>query len=142
MSTLEIIDYLQTEAKHSRFNVDTQTLVLKFGRGFKPTQRPRGMKLGPIKKCFANAANLADPDGRFYVEGYAMLLGGVPFHHGWISPDGVHAIDVTLRQNVESCAFFGIMFAPSIFLKFIGQHKPILSPPIHPELILSLATLP
>lgn len=129
MVSSEIVTYLQQAVANSSGNVDTQVLVLRFGRQFVPAPRPPGMRLRAPKKCFSNAANRVD-SGIYYVEGYAMLPGQPPFHHAWLSRDGVHAIEVTLRNKIEDCAFFGILFPPPIFVRFSGYGKPLLSPPI------------
>jgi len=44
----------------------------------------------------------------FYVEGYAMSHEDWPFQHAWITLDGLHAVDVTLRSPASDCFYFGI----------------------------------
>jgi hypothetical protein len=46
------------------------------------------------------------PDLR-YVEGYVLVLGDSLVHHAWVTLDGVHAIDLTLRE--EPLAYFGVI---------------------------------
>lgn len=33
-----------------------------------------------------------------------------PVHHGWLTIDGIHAIDVTLRDT-RHCQYFGVAFS-------------------------------
>lgn len=135
----KIIEWLRQDVSQSKGNVETQMLVLKFGREFKMTQRPTGMPLGQTKKCFSNAANLVEKNKVMYVEGYASS-GGPPFHHAWISLDGRNAIDVTIRERIEEITFFGILFPWALWLELAqSTGTPFLSPPINPLLSAYLA---
>ena len=77
----KIVRHLQSYVNMVGWNVQTQRLVLKFGRPFKGIKRPKGIRLGRKKLCFSNAMNLVDQDGPTYVEGYALNRSGWPFHH-------------------------------------------------------------
>ena len=43
------------------------------------------------------------------------MLDNWPFHHAWITVDGVHSIDVTLRDTGPDVSYFGIPFSPRVF---------------------------
>lgn len=89
-----------------------ERLVLQYGVSFKGIVRPKGMRLGPIKNCFRNSYHAAGKhDGMLYVEGFAMPKGYPPIEHAWISPDGIHAIDLTLRHPATDIEFLGIPFS-------------------------------
>jgi hypothetical protein len=97
-----------------------ERLVLKYGRPFTGVERPKGYRLGTKKQCYMNSFVLADEghgDARrgFYVEGLA-LRGDHLFQHAWVTLDGQHAIDVTLRQPASENHFFGIPFSHEILL--------------------------
>jgi hypothetical protein len=50
--------------------------------------------------------DLACAERGIYVEGFAITpIFGTPFHHAWITLDGIHAIDVTLKKAPE-CSYF------------------------------------
>jgi hypothetical protein len=97
-----------------------ERLVLKYGRSFKGIERPKDYKLGKIKQCYMNSFTLADAghgDSHrgFYVEGF-VLRGDHLFQHAWVTPDGLHAIDVTLREPASENYFFGIPFSHKLLL--------------------------
>jgi hypothetical protein len=81
------------------------------GKLFTGIKRPKGFRQMRRRDCFRNSQSLAIDDGRAtYVEGLCIHRSeGVAFAHGWLTLDGEHAIDVTLR-NAESYAYFGIAF--------------------------------
>lgn len=110
---------LRLDIEHSPGNVRLQTLVLQHGRTFAPQRRPKGFRLRTQKECFLNSFYVADAGRGTYVEGFAMVK-GLHFHHAWVTLDGVHAVDVTLRLP-EEAQFFGIAFSLS------GLRRQILS---------------
>jgi hypothetical protein len=82
--------------------------------GFIPIKRPKGYRQRKAKACFANCSDLA-LDGRGkYCEGFAVGLAddGGPFifavHHAWVTLDGIHAIDPTLKH--PGVFYFGIEY--------------------------------
>jgi hypothetical protein len=89
-----------------------QRFVLKHGRAFAPSSRPRGVRLGEQRACFMNAARLAHhPFGFTYCEGYA-LVPGVPFpiEHAWVVDAHGRAVDNTLRaREVKGSEYFGVV---------------------------------
>ncbi|MFQ3451795.1 hypothetical protein PMN64_00500 [Bradyrhizobium sp. UFLA01-814] len=88
-----------------------ERIVLEHGVPFTGIDRPKGMRLRKAQYCFRNSFYAAsEQPGMLYVEGFAAVANSVVVHHGWISPDGVHAIDVTLRYPPESIEFFGVAF--------------------------------
>jgi hypothetical protein len=91
-----------------------ERLVVKYGSSFKGIERPKGYRLRAEKQCYMNSFCLADAghgDAHrgFYVEGF-VLRGDHLFQHAWVTPDGRHAIDVTLRGPASENHFFGIPF--------------------------------
>jgi hypothetical protein len=84
--------------------------VLEHGKLFVPTNRPKGLRKRADKKCFYNAQDTVLRDrAKFYCEGYATSSSGFGIiHHGWVSNDGEHAIEMTWRTPGE--AYFGIEY--------------------------------
>src|SRR4051812_26506893 len=108
-------DLLISELIHwvnnSRGNTTVERIVLEHGAPFRGVDRPRGIRLGPIKNCYRNSYLAASRNGMLYVEGFAMVEDRPPFHHAWISPEGITAIDPTLRRPPSRVRFFGIPFS-------------------------------
>jgi hypothetical protein len=102
-------------------NVQVEDAVFRYGRPFIGMARPKQFRPRAIKRCFDNAGNLASEERGIYVEGFAMRLDdrGYPFHHAWITVDGVHAIDVTLRDVGPDVSYFGIPFSPRVFSRWL-----------------------
>jgi hypothetical protein len=94
-------------------NSDVEELVLKYGLPFIGTARPRGYRLRRKKECFLNSYYAADEGLGFYVEGYALHK-DLLFQHAWITLDGLHALDVTLRGPISDYRYFGIPFSLEI----------------------------
>jgi hypothetical protein len=105
-----------------------ERLVVKYGSSFKGIERPKGYRLRAEKQCYMNSFCLADAghgDAHrgFYVEGF-VLRGDHLFQHAWVTPDGRHAIDVTLRGPASENHFFGIPFSHKILLaEACGREK-------------------
>lgn len=81
--------------------------IIERGVDFEPVQRPKGVRKRRDRNCYINAQTCVLEGcqreifrGAQYVEGYACPSGGalVPIKHGWITLDGVHAVDVTWRE--------------------------------------------
>ncbi|WLA83223.1 hypothetical protein [Bradyrhizobium elkanii] len=121
---------LRRDIRHSIGNVRLPTIVQKHGRAFRPQARPKGFRLRAQQQCFLNSFHLADAERGIYVEGFAMV-NGQHFHHAWVTLDGVHAVDVTLRSP-EEAQFFGIAFSlPTLRKQICGVRKgklPMLDP--------------
>jgi hypothetical protein len=111
VSTDLLISELTRWANNSRGNTTVEQIVLEHGAPFTGVDRPRGMRLGPIKNCYRNSYKGATSNDMLYVEGFAMVDDRPPFHHAWISPDGITAIDLTLRRPPSRVRFFGIPFS-------------------------------
>jgi hypothetical protein len=90
------------------------------GRLFTGIKRPKGFRQMTRKQCFGNSQIIATatdwrqrgwPYRPMYVEGLCIgiscCVGAI--HHGWLTLDGIHAIDVTL-PDAEDHLYFGIMF--------------------------------
>jgi hypothetical protein len=94
-------------------NVTVEEAVLKHGRPFIAIGRPTGYRLGRVKQCYANAGKAACAEKGIYVEGFAMDSKRF-FPHAWITLDGIHAIDLTLRDPVNNFFYFGIPFCVDV----------------------------
>lgn len=103
-------------------NSDVEELVLKYGLPFVGTARPKGYRLRRKKECFLNSFYAADEELGFYVEGYALHK-GLLFQHAWITLDGLHAVEVTLRSPVLDYHYFGIPFSIEILRAEIGARN-------------------
>jgi hypothetical protein len=111
--------------------VETQRLVLAFGQPFFGIKRPKGVRLGPKKMCFKNAANAVigrsgkdEPSQTpYYVEGYALTPDQHRFHHAWIAFENKYAVELTLKHDPQEITFFGIIFSHSDFSKLLNKNK-------------------
>jgi hypothetical protein len=115
--------------------VETQRLVLAFGQPFFGIERPKGLRLGPKKMCFKNASNVVirrtgkeEPSRTpYYVEGYALTHALTRdqhlFHHAWIAFEGKYAVELTLKDDPQEIAFFGILFSHSDFSDLLHKKK-------------------
>jgi hypothetical protein len=133
----------------SREYGDAGRLVLEYGRLFTGIPRPEGYHQGRAKNCFGNSQLRAVAQLGAYCEGFVFAPDvGHLLLHGWITPDGESAVDVTW-QNAPECKYFGISFhgpalhqlAMTISLGKNRGGKSILSPPIDDRLINALSTL-
>jgi hypothetical protein len=105
--------------------------VLKYGRPFTGIERPKGYRQRAMKKCFTNSADVADGERGVYVEGFALTpIAGKAVHHGWVTLDGVHAIDVTFK-DAPKCWFFGIPFSEEVVGRWVTRwagYLPLIDP--------------
>jgi hypothetical protein len=93
--------------------------VLKYGRPYTATQRPRGLRIRAPKRCYANAGILAQERHiGTYVEGFAMTATQPPFQRAWITLDGTDAVEVTLRDPPNECLYFGIPLSSETIRRF------------------------
>jgi hypothetical protein len=91
------------------------------GRVFIGAKLPKGYRRRRAKECFANAQALAVQKRGTYVEGVCVTpKTPIPIHHGWITLDGVHAIDPTFADS-EHCLYFGITFDTVELAKAIAK---------------------
>src|ERR1700730_11708258 len=132
-------DILLSELKH-RFaqsrsdNLETKMLqrLIEYGRPFTRVVNPRGLRWRKEKQCFYNSLTTVFnkgvhmPDLR-YVEGYVLTEFG-PVHHAWVTPDVVHAIDLTLRE--EPFAYYGVIVPTEQACKLMMSGKRLL-PALH-----------
>jgi hypothetical protein len=87
-------------------------LLLKYGRFFEPSPRPKKYKPGDRHQCYGNSLDLvmAD-DGLRYCEGYVVVEGiSIPMEHGWCVTEDGSVLDVTLRKPLIPLAYFGVVF--------------------------------
>jgi hypothetical protein len=145
----EVENYLiRRTVLFSEGGVDTERLVLEYGRPFNGIPRRKGYRQRAQKRCFANAQILADEGRGNYCEGFAIAPEtGRAFHHGWITLDGANAIDITLLNSHE-VKYFGIPFEHELLKKLIRKITTeekawvsLLSPPIDPRVTDALKTL-
>jgi hypothetical protein len=85
-------------------------LLLKHGRFFEPTPRPKNYKSGDRNQCYGNSLDLVIAhDELSYCEGY-VVIGRipVPMEHGWCMTEQGKVVDVTLKK--PGLAYFGVVF--------------------------------
>jgi hypothetical protein len=96
------------------------------GKLYTGIKRPKGFRQLARKQCFGNSRILATemdwrrrgwPRRPRYVEGLVIgitnCVGAI--HHGWLTLDGIHAIDVTL-PDASDHIYFGVMFDDAVTL--------------------------
>jgi hypothetical protein len=115
-------------------NLDTNVLqrVIERGRTFTRIEKPKGFRWLKEKQCFNNSLTTVlnkglDMPHLRYVEGYLLSEFG-PIHHGWVTLDGVHAIDLTLRE--ESFGYYGVIVPTKQACKLMMSGKRVL-PALH-----------
>ena len=89
-------------------------LVLKYGRFFEPSPRPKHFKPGDRHHCFDNSLDLVIAhEDLSYCEGYVVVKGvSIPMEHAWcVTAEGM-LVDVTLRKPLIPIAYFGVVFNP------------------------------
>lgn len=116
---------LRLDVENAFGSANVQEVVLKHGRPFIPQTRPTDVRLRTKKQCFINFATLAVEERGMYVEGYAMTPADFHFAHAWITRDGIHAIDTTLRSILDF-QFLGIPFSPKAFSSELSARSGIL----------------
>jgi hypothetical protein len=120
-----VVDYLErriSQVGDRGGKVIVEEAVLKHGRQFTAIERPKEFRLGALKRCFANAGDVACREKGIYVEGFVISSQTVfPIHHAWITLDGIHAIDVTLRGAVQNYSYFGIPFSLRVLEKWSAR---------------------
>lgn len=57
--------------------------------------RAMGLPPMPAKECFDNALSDAANPALRYTEGFALMDGGIPTHHGWVTDTDGKALDST-----------------------------------------------
>jgi hypothetical protein len=95
-----------------------EELLLKHGIDFAPpTGLPKGLKYGPWRECFSNAAKLVldNPTEYAYVEGFAYRI-VMPMVHAWVIDRAGNAIDLTWREPAGD-EYLGIPFKTSFLFK-------------------------
>jgi hypothetical protein len=121
----ELFDYLWADRKAMRTSAREDEadevarnmariydLMLKYGRFFEPSPRPKKYKPGDRNQCYGNSLDLVIAhDELSYCEGYVVVKGiGMPMEHGWCVTDQGTLVDVTLRKPVTPLAYFGVVF--------------------------------
>jgi hypothetical protein len=102
------------------------TRVIKYGKPYTRITKPKGLRWRTEKECFYNSytAVMNKPELHLhYVEGY--VLGGTSLlvHHAWVTADGHHAIDLTLRvlEPTAKIPFYVGYYGVAIPIKFIAR---------------------
>jgi hypothetical protein len=113
-----------------------QRAAFMYGKAYTWTEKPRGWRMKPLGKCFQNSALLALEPGVAYVEGYARR-GWVFWHHGWVTLDGIHAVDVTWRDAGPETEYFGVEIPTKVLWDSLNRcvFGPVLDNPLVDELM-------
>lgn len=85
-------------------------LLLKYGRFFEPSPRPKKYKVGERNQCYGNSLDLVIAhDELSYCEGYVVIDRiPIPMEHGWCMTEQGKVVDVTLKQ--PGLAYIGVVF--------------------------------
>jgi hypothetical protein len=99
-----------------------ENFVADFGEEFRGHKRPRNLRVGPKKKCFGNAADLATGNKRYeYVEGYVRGPPISHFLHAWcVSGDRV--VDPTL-EDPENYEYLGVRVPTRLLISILAKQK-------------------
>ena len=96
--------------------------VLKAGQSFTGIARPKGYRQMRLKQCFWNAGRLALEHRGIYVEGFVLTPGSWSIPHAWLTLDGIHAIDVTLK-DAPAYHYFGIAFSHEVLCEWMIRRR-------------------
>lgn len=94
-------------------------------RNGKPFVAPsKNVRRGRAQQCFRNSSNyVISHDGAQYVEGYVMWPDiPIPILHAWVTLDGIHAKDPTMKDT-GNCSYFGIIFDLETMMKEQMRNK-------------------
>ena len=110
------------EVRDAKYNC--YSIVLKFGRHFTPTPKPKDIPWGQQKDCYMNAlrAMCDDGEGLVYCEGFAIpaYFPGNPVAHAWcVDPKTGTVIDNTWRES--GLEYYGIPFSSKFVHSTIGE---------------------
>jgi hypothetical protein len=99
-------------------------LVLRYGRSFRPQQKPRHVHLCLEGTCFVNAFILSHRPHLTYCEGFALDGSGLLVHHAWACDRKGRVIDNTWeRPGLE---YFGVPFTRK-FLYDVCRERDVLA---------------
>jgi hypothetical protein len=83
--------------------------AIEHGKSYTRISKQKELRWRQQKLCFYNSCttvlNRQELQLR-YVEGFVLSKSGSLTHHAWVTRDGKHAIDVTLRE--ERLGYYGI----------------------------------
>lgn len=87
-------------------------LMLKYGRFFEPSPRPKKYQKGERNQCYGNSLDLVVAhDELSYCEGYVLVSGvPMPMEHGWCVTEEGGVVDVTLAKPIVPLSYFGVVF--------------------------------
>jgi hypothetical protein len=87
-------------------------LMLKYGRFFEPSPRPKKYKAGDRNQCYGNSLDLVIAhDELSYCEGYVVVENiSYPVEHAWCVTREGNVLDVTLKKPLIPWAYFGVVF--------------------------------
>lgn len=103
---------------YTGMGLEPYQFVVDYGIEWPGAARPAWCTPGPLRHCFANAANLAltHAHGGYarltYVEGFASRAYPLPVLHAWLVLDDGTVVDPTW-PDAEQCSYFGVSFTAS-----------------------------
>lgn len=113
----EGFDYYDGDGVDPWHWVEATERLLAKGQRYNPIKPPDGYQLkipkGEDARCFNRCIKLVAAGRGLYVEGFFLSPPGsdMPIHHGWITFDGIHAIDPTIEwRKAEQCFYFGVQY--------------------------------
>ena len=97
--------------------------VIKHGWWYTPTLT--ALPAGKPNQCFLNACEMAASNHDYvYVEGYAIIQGGVRTAHAWLTDGQGNAIDITWPE--PGVAYAGVPFARDfVVLNLLKHHAAV-----------------
>ena len=86
--------------------------------------RPKGVRRGTPKECFANAANLVTSrTDLFYMEGFCMGDSiPLPFHHAW-AVDAAHRVIEPTLEDPTKYRYLGVLFPLPVLVEQLLKNK-------------------
>lgn len=107
---------------------DTERFLLENGKEWpwKRERLPSGVRPGPVRHCYLNAASAALSQSKLvYVEGWACTHLYRPVGHAWcIHRETLSVVDPTWESNHRDRIYFGIAFKTS-FLRQFKESSPV-----------------
>lgn len=104
-----------------------QRFVLDNGRAMPGAARPKGIRKGRDRQCYANALHLA-LRGRYggppmrYVEGFALAYGGIVVEHAWCLDAAGTVVDPTWRDP-DLATYYGVEMDLDVVGRIVSHNR-------------------
>ena len=108
MNINSLKEYLEHIAKFTD-GKSVEVVVLKHGQQFSIPEvvRPKWMKRGKKRQCYANSYRISTTTSWKYVEGFSVNKHGIPIQHAWVVNNENVIAETTLEKLEDE--YYGII---------------------------------